>query len=317
MSLYLSTKVPGVQTYPTIKSFCNPNQSIRLVCRIDNQPFEGWFDTYGRKILPLTHGNRMMVENHYEYQVLVMKNVTAKDGGKYTCQGALDSASVNVNVNRTIAEYEHPTMLYPGQAGLFLQNIQCYPLPRFMWYKRGRPLDLSSDRYSVSPSGSLGIRRIRSSDMGVYTLKIQMGEQMRDTGVKVAAAVDGVDFTEWQDTLAPGATVQCQKDVMYIDLDRKSLIGYSAVDLSLQNTSCRATSNETHYSLKAPLVGCGTEIKFTPEAVVYTNMVKEYRSADGMITRIQDIRIPFSCFYTKEGVTSTFGVLPTKVAIDK
>lgn len=34
--------------------------------------------------------------------------------------------------------------------------------------------------------------------MGVYTLKFQMGGEMRETGVKVAAAVDGVDFTEWQ-----------------------------------------------------------------------------------------------------------------------
>lgn len=89
-------------------------------------------------------------------------------------------------------------MLYPGKPGLFLQNIQCYPPPRFIWYKRGKPLDLSSDRYSVSPSGSLGIRRIRSTDMGVYTLKLQMGSAMKETGVKVAAAVDGVDFTEWQ-----------------------------------------------------------------------------------------------------------------------
>lgn len=98
----------------------------------------------------------------------------------------------------TIDKYEHPIMLYPGQAGLLLQNIQCYPPGRFIWYKRGKPLDLLSDRYSVSPSGSLGIRRIRSTDMGVYTLKLQMGDEMKDTGVQVAAAVDGVDFTEWQ-----------------------------------------------------------------------------------------------------------------------
>lgn len=101
---------------------------------------------------------------------------------------------------------------------------------------------------------------------------------------------------------------------MYIDLKKNVLVGYSELDLTLSNSSCRATSNQTHYTLKAPLMGCGTVAKFTNEAVVYSNLVKEYRRK-GMITRIQDIRIPFSCFYTKEGVTSTFGLLPTKVSL--
>lgn len=100
---------------------------------------------------------------------------------------------------------------------------------------------------------------------------------------------------------------------MYIDLDKKVLNGYKASELSLTNTSCRAASNKTHFVLMSPLVGCGTVAQFTKEAVVYSNIVKEYRK-NNMITRIQDIKIPFSCFYTKEGVTSTFGLLPTRVS---
>ena len=34
--------------------------------------------------------------------------------------------------------------------------------------------------------------------MGLYSLKIHQGEKVLDTGVRVAAAVEGVDFTEWQ-----------------------------------------------------------------------------------------------------------------------
>ena len=94
------SKVPGVQTYPSIKTMCNPNKPIRLICRIDKQPFEGWFDSYGRKILPETHGTKMQVEDQGIYQVLLINNVTARDGGTYTCQGAFDSAEVNLNVNR-------------------------------------------------------------------------------------------------------------------------------------------------------------------------------------------------------------------------
>lgn len=42
----------------------------------------------------------MQVEDHGNYQVLLINNVTAKDGGKYVCQGALDNAEVYLNVNR-------------------------------------------------------------------------------------------------------------------------------------------------------------------------------------------------------------------------
>lgn len=101
---------------------------------------------------------------------------------------------------------------------------------------------------------------------------------------------------------------------MYIDLDKKVLKGYDDVNLSLLNSSCRAFSNKTHYTLKASLVECGTVAQFTKEAVVYSNVVQEYRTGD-MITRLQDIKIPFSCFYTKAGVTSTFGLLPSKVGL--
>lgn len=113
-------------------------------------------------------------------------------------------------VSGTIDKYDHPIILHPGKSGLILQNVQCYPIPKFVWYRRGRPIDLSSsDRYSVSPSGSLGIRRVRSIDMGLYTLKIHQGGKVLDTGVRVAAAVEGVDFTEWQG--------------MYVKTDLKSL----------------------------------------------------------------------------------------------
>ncbi|XP_032218332.1 uncharacterized protein LOC116601533 isoform X2 [Nematostella vectensis] len=308
------------RTEPQVKAFSpgrdrlNTGEAVRRVCLVYRQPFVGWFASNGQKIMS-SRDERMFVEDHGIYKVLVIRNVTVEDAGTYECQGALHNATTEIKVKMDIGEFRDAIMLKPGAIGLVPLAIRSYPLSKFVWYKRGRPLDMDSGRFSVSPSGSLGIRRVRSVDVGIYTLKAQGGDEgvVQDTGISVAVAVEGVDFTVWQESFAPGATVRCLKNEMYIELERKVLDGYSVKDLSLADPSCRAVSNGTHYSFKAPLVGCGTKSKFAKDAVVYSNVVKEFRGADNMITRVQDVNIPFSCFYTSEGVTSTFGLLPMKI----
>lgn len=101
---------------------------------------------------------------------------------------------------------------------------------------------------------------------------------------------------------------------MQIDVEREVLNGFKPVDLRLDNRSCIATANGTHFSLVAPLMGCGTVSSHTDEAVVYSNTVQEDEvDFEGVITRMPELSIPFSCYYTKEGVTSTFGIIPRKV----
>jgi len=61
-------------------------------------------------------------------------------------------------------------------------------------------------------------------------------------------------------------------------------------------------------------MGCGTVSSHTDDAVVYSNSVeKEEVEYEGMITRMPELTIPFSCYYTKEGVTSTYGIIPRKL----
>lgn len=101
---------------------------------------------------------------------------------------------------------------------------------------------------------------------------------------------------------------------MQIDVERGVLNGFKPIHLRLNNRSCIATANETHFSLVAPLMGCGTDSSHTNEAVVYSNNVQEDEvDSEGVITRMPELLIPFSCYYTKEGVTSTFGIIPRKV----
>jgi len=101
---------------------------------------------------------------------------------------------------------------------------------------------------------------------------------------------------------------------MQIDVERGVLNGFKSIHLRLNNRSCTATANDTHFSLVAPLMGCGTDSIHTNEAVVYSNNVKEDEvDFEGVITRMPELLVPFSCYYTKEGVTSTFGIIPRKV----
>lgn len=101
---------------------------------------------------------------------------------------------------------------------------------------------------------------------------------------------------------------------MQIDVERRVLNGFKPFYIHLNNQSCIATANETHFSLVAPLVGCGTVSSHTGEAVVYSNHVEEDEvELEGVVTRMPELSIPFSCYYTKEGVTSTYGLIPRKV----
>jgi len=114
-----------------------------------------------------------------------------------------------------------------------------------------------------------------------------------------------------------GVTVTCGKKEMQIDVEKKVLNGFKSSYLRLTDRACRAQENETHFSLVAPLMSCGTVSSHTNDAVVYSNKVEEQEvGVEGMVSRMPELTIPFSCFYTKEGVTSTFGIIPRKLKVN-
>ena len=65
---------------------------------------------------------------------------------------------------------------------------------------------------------------------------------------------------------------------------------YGVSRLTLSDSSCLATSNETHYSIRAPLVGCGTVSRHTSETVIYSNQIIN-RIGEGVVTRAQEFQV--------------------------
>ena len=107
--------------------------------------------------------------------------------------------------------------------------------------------------------------------------------------------------------VAPGVDVQCSSNNMTIVIPKSLLPGFHREHLGLLGSKCKAEETSTHFSLTTPLTGCNTTRRYTPTAVVYSNTVLEIpEAAENVVTRVREIEIQFSCFYSKYGVVSSF-----------
>jgi len=110
---------------------------------------------------------------------------------------------------------------------------------------------------------------------------------------------------------APGVDVQCNSDNMTIIIPKSLLRGIDRKHLRLLDTTCKAKETSADFSLTTPLTGCNTTRRQTPTAIVYTNTVLEIPvAAEDVVTRVREIEIQFSCFYSKYGVVSSVGWKP-------
>ena len=93
----------------------------------------------------------------------------------------------------------------------------------------------------------------------------------------------------------------------------KSLLrGIDREYLRLLDATRKATETSSYFSLTTPLTGCNTTSRHTPTAIVYSNAVLEIPfAAKDVVTRVREIEIPFSCFYSKYGVVSSLGWKPS------
>jgi len=99
---------------------------------------------------------------------------------------------------------------------------------------------------------------------------------------------------------------------MSIIIPKSLLRGMDCEHLRLLHTTCKATKTSTHFSLTTPLTGCNTTSRVSPRAVVYSNAVLEIPvAAKDVVTRVREIEINFSCFYSKYGVVSSVGFKPS------
>ena len=98
---------------------------------------------------------------------------------------------------------------------------------------------------------------------------------------------------------------------MTITIPKSLLRGIDRDHLRLLDTTCKATETSAYFSLTTPLTGCKTTSRHTTSTIVYSNAVLEIPvAAKDVITRVREIQIQFSCYYSKYGVVSSVGWKP-------
>lgn len=68
--------------------------------------------------------------------------------------------------------------------------IRGHPLPKYIWYRNGKAIDTNSKKYTISPSGSLGIGKGKAAIPGTYNLKIEQGGNVYDPDITVEVQSD-------------------------------------------------------------------------------------------------------------------------------
>lgn len=103
---------------------------------------------------------------------------------------------------------------------------------------------------------------------------------------------------------------------MMIVVRKQLFMGMGPNDVNLLDPKCKPKQNITHFIFSTGLTDCGTQMKQTPEAFVYRNVIQERpTSPDSMITRLHHVDIPFRCFYSRNGATSALALRPSRKII--
>ncbi|KAL9968115.1 hypothetical protein ACROYT_G026447 [Oculina patagonica] len=111
---------------------------------------------------------------------------------------------------------------------------------------------------------------------------------------------------------ACGAVVKCHPNEMSISLPKSLLASIDRDNLQLLDPNCSATENSTHFVLTTTLIGCGTTSNHTEKSVVYSNRVRHVPPTTAVITRAPEVKIYFSCHYSKHGLVSTGAIRSRK-----
>lgn len=107
----------------------------------------------------------------------------------------------------------------------------------------------------------------------------------------------------------PAINVTCGQNRMSITIPKVLLPGIDQEHLRLSNLSCGATEAETSFTLLTELTACHTKSKHNKHFVVYSNKVEEIPiGPNQIITRVREVEIPFSCYYSNTGVVSAVGL---------
>ena len=98
---------------------------------------------------------------------------------------------------------------------------------------------------------------------------------------------------------------------MSITIPKLILKGMDREHIRLLDPKCGATENATHFTLTTALTKCNTTRRHTKSTVVYSNTVLEIPlKQNDIITRVREIEIPFSCYYSNSRTATAVGMRP-------
>ena len=101
----------------------------------------------------------------------------------------------------------------------------------------------------------------------------------------------------------------CGQNEMWISIPKNVLPGLDKDHLRLNDVKCGARETRTHFILQTKLTGCQTVSRHTRNFVSYLNNVLEIPLERGqVITRVREVEIPFTCYYSNNGIVSAVGL---------
>ena len=99
--------------------------------------------------------------------------------------------------------------------------------------------------------------------------------------------------------------MKCQRNNMTVTLEKDTYHFLNVTQLRLRYASCRATENATHFIISTPLNDCGTFVNETEDVLIFWNEVlADALIIDNVITRTHDVKLPFSCRYSRKSLLS-------------
>uniref|UniRef100_A0A8C5PI44 ZP domain-containing protein n=1 Tax=Leptobrachium leishanense TaxID=445787 RepID=A0A8C5PI44_9ANUR len=103
-----------------------------------------------------------------------------------------------------------------------------------------------------------------------------------------------------EDIISGNNTVVCNRNTMTLYIAKSFLNGTSENDLQLNDPQCLVSATSTHYIASVGFNSCGTEIEETDDSIIFRNQVTSLDKITDVITRTNQVAVPFSCSFSKE-----------------
>ena len=115
---------------------------------------------------------------------------------------------------------------------------------------------------------------------------------------------------------ASGVNVLCGDKTMTSFIPKTLLRGLDLKNLRFLDTKCKGKEGRTHLSVTTSLTGCKTASRYTPTAIIYSNTLIIPVATKSAVTRLHDIKVQFSCYYSMHGTVSSLGWTPIKTTLE-